>query len=122
MTEKFKRQVRTAADLLVKTLRAVQLFKLRQAEKRQGLVKAVAHGPQAGGQAVGRAVQHMDDAVPQCGHHLRGRLPPYPTRIFPQRHIPLVVQAVRMPNNCKAALCSLVLASTRTCATTAATR
>jgi hypothetical protein len=32
--------------------RAVQLFKLRQAEKGRGFAESVAHGPRRGGQAI----------------------------------------------------------------------
>jgi hypothetical protein len=55
--------------------RAVPFFKRPQAEKGQGLIEAVAHGPHGGGQAIGRAVPHRDKAVPQRGQHLRRRLP-----------------------------------------------
>ncbi len=52
------------------TGRAVLLFKLREAEKTQGLGEAIPKPSDAGGEARCDIVDQMDDAVAQAGHHL----------------------------------------------------
>jgi len=67
---------------------------LRQGEKVQRFMEAVAHGAYGGRQAVGGSDQPMDHAVPQRRHHLRRRSLPHPAGIFLQRLVTLVMLAI----------------------------